>query len=510
MKGRTSTRAWLIGLGANCSALALNTAQAQAPLSAVPLGPGDLPVPAQAPTQTPATRAGPPFLLQPSLTLQETYTDNATFSSAARQSDWITRGILGLDADVNTGRTSLIAHGYFAYDHYARLSALSGWSISSQGRGVYLILPDRLSFAIQGGVTDGYVSTINTSATDRSGLPNRVQLATYAAGPELTTPIGDVGDLVAAARFAQLFYSASSPSRVTGLPSNDNIVQLLASFDTGRRLSGYEALSTFEFNGDQQHYRAVDAIESLFVGIAPSLRLIGRVGYESVYQPGIVNLNAPALTAGFEYRPNDKSVLTVEGGTRFNRGIWAAKAAIQLSSRLSMNGYYTVSVQPDQVFVANSLSGLVSRVVDLPTPSFPGSYAYNANLYNRTSLISSAHVDLDYAGDTQSVSVSSDWSDRDFLSSAGGHDRTVIGSVSYTRHLRPRLDLSLQANYARTFNSPVFGASESYGGSASLRYNVTPRTDIRASYNFVNARELRTGGFNVREHAVVVSITRRF
>lgn len=485
MKPLKTGRLRLLALSCACSAIALNTAHAQ----------DDGPTPA--------------IVIKPTLTVQGTYTDNAELSSSNRNSDWITRGQLGVDANVDTGRTTLTSHGDFAYDRYTRQTALSGWSLSAQGNGAYSILPEELAITARGTITDGYVSTFNTSATDRSGVDNRIQLATYAIGPELTMGVGNVGDLDAAARFSQVFYAAADASTVANLPNDDNIAQVVARFDTGKRFSGYQSLSTAEFDGDDHGYRSGNAIETLFFPVLPSVRVLGRAGYESVFQPGVTRINAPVATAGLEFTLNEKSQITVEGGTRYNRGIWAAKANIQLGSRLAFTATYSVAIQPDQIYVANTLGDFVDRTAALPSPIVPGSFRYSPNLYNQTSLNKTAEAHLIYTDEIQSLDGSVNWSDRYFFTTLG-EDKTLISNLAYTRKIRPRLNLTVAANYAHTFDSPLFGASETYRGSITALYQLGRRTDMNFSYDMSFGRELIPGGIKVQEHAFVIAIARRF
>jgi hypothetical protein len=451
----------------------------------------------------------PPIVLRPSITVQETYTDNADLTSSNRSADYVTRGMLSLDADVNTGRTTATLHGDFAYDRYARQVALSGWSLSANGTGNYSVVPQRLDILVRGTVTDGFVSTFNTSVTDRSGVANRIQLATYDIGPRLNMDLGDVGDLAAALRFAQVFYSAADASTVSALPNDDNILQLIGRLDTGTRYAGYQSLTTVEADGDNQGYRSANGIESLYFSVTPDIRVFGRAGYETVFQPGITRINSEILSAGFEITPNERSRFTVEGGRRYDRLIWNAKAKLQLSPRILLTGQYSENVQPDQVYVADTLGDFIERTAALPPPVVPGSFRFSPNLYNQVSLNKTAEVHVIYSGQIQSLDASVHWADRNFLS-AGGHDRTLIAAVAYTRKLRPLLSLTLAGNYARTFDSPVFGASETYFSSAGLTYQASRFTDININYGASFARQFQAGGAKVQEHVVAIALRRRF
>lgn len=450
-----------------------------------------------------------PFTVIPSVGLQGTYTDNGGATAEGEQSDFITRGLLGLDVRVNTGRSTARVVGELTYDAYARMTELSGWSVTGNGVGSYQMIPGLLALEARGTVTNGNVSTFGSSATDRAGPQGRVQLSTYDVGPHLTAKVGDFADLAVAARFAQVFYSTQDNNTELLLPQDANIVQLIGRAGTGERIRRYELLTTGEFVKDNHGYRSANLVQSVYFNVAPRVRLIARGGYERVTQPGIAKIEAPVLSAGIEFSPNTRSKIIVEGGRRYDETAWSVDANVQLSERFYFTGSYAQTVQPDQVFVARSFREFVARTAQLPPPIAPGSFTFTGNLYNETSLYKSAELRAVYTDMINTATVSANHTDRKFLRT-GGHDRTLITDLTYSRRVRPHLTATVQANYARTYESPLYGASDAVGVSGRMIYRVNSTTDFNASYDHVRSRQRSPGGLKIIENAISFAIRKTF
>jgi uncharacterized protein (PEP-CTERM system associated) len=452
---------------------------------------------------------GRALTINPSVGLQGTATDNGGATAEGEQSDFITRALLGLDLRLDTVRSTAMLLGEVSYDAYARMSELSGWSVSGSGSGAYQVIPGLLALEGRGTITNGNVSTFGSSATDRAGPQGRVQLATYDVGPQLTMKAGEVADVAVAARFAQVFYSTQDRNSELLLPRDANIIQVIGRATTGERLRGYELLSTGEAVKDNHGYRSANAVQSVYVDIAPRVRLIARAGYERVSQPGITKIEAPVLSAGLEFSPNTRSKISVEGGRRYDRTAWSADANVQLSQRFFLTGSYAQTVQPDQVFVARSFREFVTRTAQLPAPIAPGSFTFTGNLYNETSLYKSAELRAVYTDMVNTATASATWSDRKFLR-AGGHDRTLVSDVTLARRIRTNLTATVQGSYARTYESPLYGASDAIGLSARVLHRLSRLTDINVSYDRVQSRQRMAGGLKIVENALSFAIRKAF
>jgi uncharacterized protein (PEP-CTERM system associated) len=457
----------------------------------------------------PEGEAAPPrvLVLEPSLGLQETYTDNVALTAANRISDLITRALASLEARLDTGRSKVRLDVQVAYDAYSRESDRSGWTAAADGAASYALAPDLLTLRANGAISNGTISSFARSATDRHGAPGRIQLATYDVGPELTGRIADRLDVTAAARFGQVLYSNASGGPLA-VPRDDSIAQVVGAVqsDASRRL---QLQTSGEYLHDDLDFTSATGVQSAYLRVARGWRLIGRLGYDHIRQGPTLRIDAPLASAGFEYQPSSSSRITIEAGRRYHRPVWSADAVVELSPRVLAAAAYSEQVQPDQVGIARSFRAFAEAAQKLPPPLVPANFNLPPDLANATSLYRSASLRAVYDDLVNNLAVTAEWTSRKFLTVAG-QDRSLLMNAVFTRRVRPDLTLALRASYARTFESPSFGPSRALGASAELAYRVNSRTDVAVNVSHTDNRQLASGGERVRENAIFAALRRRF
>lgn len=442
-----------------------------------------------------------------SLGLQATWTDNARLTADHRVSDLITRAVAALKAGFDTGRATARLDAQVAYDAYSRETRRSGWSVVADGAAAYALIPDRLTLKANGAISDVAISSFDVSAADRHGSPGRVQLTTYDVGPEFTARLADRMELTATARFAQVLYGNASGDPLA-LPRDDSMVQVVGALrsDPSRLL---QLQTSAEYLHDNLHFTSGTAIQSAYLRATPQLRLIGRLGRERVTQGQALRIDAPLYSAGFEFRPTAASTITIEAARRYHRAAWFADALVQLSPRVLAAATYSEQVQPDQVGVARAFRAFVDAAERLPPPLAPATFTAAPQLANATSLYKTGRLRVAYDGGLNTLAVSAGWTDRQFLV-VGGRDRTLLMDAVFTRRLRPDLTLGLRANFARTYESPDFGASRAVGGSAELAYRLNSHTDAALTLSHTDNRRLSANRERISETAVRIGLRRAF
>jgi len=450
------------------------------------------------------------FSITPTVGFEAAFTDNVLLTEHDRKSDFLARALLRLDSLLNHGRTvgRLTVEGF--YDWYARTNDFNGASVNADGNASFSLVPDLLSIDADAVVTNGRTTTFGTPAIDRAGVEGRVQVAVWDIGPKLTTKLGDFADLLGMARFSQVYYWGAASSEITTpLPQDDNIVQVVGRIDTGKRMRGYQLLTILQFEKDEHGYQQVNAVQSVYVTVDPAVRLIGRAGYERVEQENISTIEAPLLSAGFEFTPNDTSRITIEGGERFNRGAWSAQAEAAFADHLYLAGEYSEAVQPDQVFVANSFQEFVEQSMNLPLPIAPQRFQVTDNLYSQASFNKVGDLRVLLRNPRTSVELMGRYTDREFLSTHT-HDRTAQTTVTLKHALRRDLNGTAEFTYSKTYESPLYGASRTYGANATLDYHANSTTDVTATYAFSNGKELFTGGRTINDNTFLIALRKRF
>jgi uncharacterized protein (PEP-CTERM system associated) len=490
-------------------------ASASAGLSALLLSGGLLlSSPAQAQQFGSAAPLTPPpdlrgMLIEPRVGLQESFTDNVLLATTKAEADFVTRPVVGADILLNTGRAVGSLATQLSYDQYASHTELSGASLYANGNATYTVVPDFLFLEGEGTVTNGTVSTFGTSAIDRAGTGGRLQLSTYSVGPHVSTTLGDVADLEVQGRFAQVAFTAGDKSAVPILPADSIIGMSSVMLDTGQRFVGFELQTSGNFEHDNHDYQLYNGIQTIFVRILPQLRLIARGGYESITQPKVISITKPVWSGGLELSINEKSTVTVETGERYGHPVWNANALLQFSDRFFATMRYAEVLEPSQISISSSFADFVTQNRLLPVPLVSPNFALNGNIYTQTSLNKTAEARMAYVWDEDSVNVDTSWIDRRFEPD-GTHDRTLISSVEYTRHINPVLSADARLSFAHTYASPLYGASQSYGGEVDLLYDLNSTMSLRAGYGVTRQSRYTPAPLDLSENVVFAAIQKRF
>jgi uncharacterized protein (PEP-CTERM system associated) len=446
--------------------------------------------------------------LRPYLMVQESFTDNAALTEGGGRSDFITRALVGLAAQIDRGHLTAVGRIEYAYDWYAKTSGQNGGMAYGNGSASYSLLRERLSIDADGTISQAYTSSSPTLAVDRAGTPGRTRLEIYRIGPRLEAPLGSFADIVAAVRSQWVSYTAEDNASAQQLPPDTNIFQAVGRIDTGSRFAGYQLLTSGSLVRDDHDYRAASAVQTAYLRVAPRTRLIGRAGYEQIRESDIVDVDAPVLSVGVEVRPNATSRVSIEGGRRYDRNAWNARADVKIGKAVTATGEYYETLSPSQVYVANSFERFVDQTRDLPAPVAPQTFATHENIYDQTSYNKVAEFHVIYSSPRQALDLSARWSRREFVDTKT-KDVNLFASALYTRRIRPDLEMGVDINYSRTFDSPVYGEFESYDVSARALYRLNSTTDLNASYHYTHGAQLSASG-TTRENLFRISIEKRF
>jgi uncharacterized protein (PEP-CTERM system associated) len=448
------------------------------------------------------------FSVIPMAALQETVTDNVFLTPNNKKFDFITRPMVGAVMNYRGGPATAAMVGHVYYDFYASQNSQSGWGGDAFTTSSYELIPSFLSVVADGAVTNGNLTNFGTPTFDRVGPANRLQIGMYDVGPHLTTVVDDFADLDVNGRFAQVSF-LNARNLPVGAPTDATILNGTASLDTGERFVGYESLSQASVDRDDRGFLGYNGQESLFVRVLPQVRIIGRGGYDNVYQPNIIDLSAPMWSGGVEVTINQQSRITVERGERFDHVSWAGNLQLQLSNGLVAFGSYTEGLESQLIGLNNSFLNFASPSISIPTELTQGSFSFNGNLDSQTALSKVATFNLVYQWETQRVSLGSSWYDRLFIVT-NRRDRSVAGDVSYLRSIAPDLAMLVGVDYWRTLENPFYGASDSYRGVVSLQYVVNPSMQLVGGYAHQQQEQLTAGGQTITENIIFAAIGRTF
>ena len=435
-----------------------------------------------------ATRVDPrSVVLVPTVTVRGTYSDNVGLSSQDRQSAFITRGQFDLKANVNTLKVTANLDAAVSYDAYSNSNSRNGVSWQGLGSSVISLVDQALTVEASGAVVNGNISATGGTVIDRSGVAGRTQVINVSAGPRFKTQLGDVADLNAAVRASYVSFSTSDGSPSAATPRDATIVDAGVGADTGERFSNFQLAAIAQYQGSDTDFKLRNAIGSVYARVAPSVRIVGRAGYEKITQPAVagvqipLDIKAPILIAGLELSTGGKSRILVEGGRRYDRNVWAGLVEVQILERLALLANYSETYQTQQTSVSSSFLDFINRSKTLYANSFSAPFSVPGDLADDTSYNKTATLALAYQWPTQKFELSAHWEDRLLLSTNKSNRGIKLGGI-YERRIREDLKFELEAGYTKAFESLTFGKSQEYNMSGIVTYSVNRTIDVSVGY----------------------------
>lgn len=453
------------------------------------------------------------FSIAPSIGLDEELTDNVFLTNSHRRADLITTISLGLNATADTRHTKFALVSEYSYQKFLRSSDLDGSGIGLAATGKEELINDFLFLEANASVSDEFTTAEFTPATARpSGAP-QTRVITYDVGPHITTGISDLADLSLRARYASVgFENLGSGPAPVGL-EDATFNQLVGYISTDNHFRPYEMTARGEYlkqNGGEVLY---NGLYSFYLGNSDGSRIVGRIGYESIKDPGITDLQGIIWSGGIILRPGRLSSIQVEYGKRYGKPTWSAAATVYLTPKLFLTGGYHRTFETAQARIYRSLGQIESDTDDtaislpLGLPSV------------RLDLISGTFLTDDYGGtltwlirapqaDGPSTSLS--------LTGAVTHrvdtlvDERVMNLGGLFHHnLSRKSYLEIGETYYRTLESgPLSPETSTFDSTVKFGYRVT--NSVTAVAGYAHGSNVPAAGADIFENVVTFSLQKTF
>jgi len=479
------------------------------------------------------------WIVTPSLTVGETYTDNVFLSpDGFQQSDWITQIIPGISVTANGPRLRLDAS--YAPEIVYHAQTKRDEKVFHRGNAVgTLEVADELLFVEAGARVDQYDISLRgpltTSNVNITG--NRATAATTYVSPYLLRDIGAAGR--AEARFT---YSAwESDQSQAALPDNTARRVLL-------RLANSHAYRPFtwdvNYSGEsidyetQQQTTTEEFTASGKRQITRAVSLLALAGYER-YDTGTDALAQSRWSAGFEWIPVPRTRLAVTAGRRlhdetysfqFSHGTrlstWNVSYAEDVTT--AREQFFVPATQstagaldqiflnkyPDPVARQQAVQEFIARMGLPPSLGAPANF-FSDQLFLQKRWLASAGLQ----GIRNTLVATAFWEERREL--AGGTEsalddfvisqsiRTSGGNLAWGLRLTARTTWNLQGGYTRS----QFLDTGQVDDFVYLQAGFTRRFQPRVSgslYYRLQARDSTQGGGEYRENAGVASLLMTF
>jgi uncharacterized protein (PEP-CTERM system associated) len=453
---------------------------------------------------TPAAHAN--WIVTPSVTLRETWTDNATLSAQNSGSQWVTELSPALRISNRTPRLQT------SVDY--RLSALeytgerpNGADRVTQQLSAAMqssVVPDLLYLDADYNIALQPISAFGPQAANNYTANNRQEVRSWRINPTLMRELGSF----AVARMSYTRDSVDAGS--IGLVGSEGHT-ITASVNSGSRFQkvtwGLQASSQTVDTAALPETRSQVFTANVGYALSRTLRLRLSGGYDKFTYDALSEESAGAnWFTGFNWAPSARTNVDVSVGRRYYGNSYSLKA-LHRSRHTTWNLSYSDDVTStrsqflipstvdtaallDQMFMANFPDPVQRAMVvqaylqatGLP-PSLPNSVNYFSNRYMLQRQFSASVA----MRASRSTAVLSAYKNRREALTQGRADSTLLGSNNF----------SLNDNVNQS------------GANASLNYQLGARTQLTLSSSFMQAESL-TLDLHSRSRTVAFSASHRF
>ncbi|TPG61083.1 TIGR03016 family PEP-CTERM system-associated outer membrane protein [Roseomonas nepalensis] len=457
---------------------------------------------------------GRSYVVQPSIIVQELFTDNLFQTPWDKQSDFVTTITPSIYAAADTARL----RGSLAYlptfSHYANTSGQDRLDHRFVGQALATLLPGSLYLSMSGsGDTRTATGGFTPEGTTVVSRNNRVQTLNFQATPYYVQRFGGWATALAGYTYgygstsgSDAFLPGSGQRYFTSQNYNSNeIFGVLRSGENfGRvaleaRASGTSYDGTGVLNGARRNEASLQALYAFTRNIAGFV----EGGYEDQRYAGVpeVRIQGPIWSVGTRLRPSQDSIITARYGRRDGFNSASLEAAVSVGPRTRVFATYsdrlTTSARRGNDLLNTAGLDETGYPGDAGAGFYPGSNSgqFNSNpfLAVQGGLIrlkrAAASVTRTFTRDTVTLSVFRE--EQEPISATVGTtvfaQRGTSGSLAWARELTPEMTAIAYVQYG-TYSSPTFrttntGSSGTTGtASASLVRRFTPRLSGSLQY----------------------------
>jgi uncharacterized protein (PEP-CTERM system associated) len=476
-----------------------------------------------------AAYAAPLLAIVPVVAFDQSFTDNVFLASDNLKPDSITTLSLGGTVVARTPHLEGNVAGTIGYQKFIHANDFDSVAVELGGGGKYQLVKRFLSADANFAVSDELLNDSVTPATTRPSGAARGRIKTFDVGPTLTTEVANYADVVLRARYGEVNIRGIDSAVIPITLANTEFRQLVGRITTGAHIRPYRLVISGEYFKMSQGFLMRNALDSLFVRISNGLEVVGRVGHEKIFDPGITDLSGRIWSAGIIATPGRLSTIRIEYGHRYNKPAWNGVAGITLTPKLSIAAIYLRTLETTQSRLHRTLTELTDQDGELP-PGFPSLPApILLNLISATSLSTDAIFALNWQLSPPGNKLTSGGSGAEgtkvsagsSLQFAAGYanrrifvtdteDRALNVSLRYFRTLNRLTDIVATAGYSKSYPT-IVGTTETRGYNVSLLLSHSLSKNVAATvgYNW-RTTGIGGGGASITENVITFGLSRKF
>ena len=454
----------------------------------------------------------PGFTLDAQVNLSETYTTNASGTSAlGNQDDWVTQAGIRLDAHEHSRRVSVDASYYGQVFYYAKDTQSTQFTNDLQLLGTVIAIPDYLNFVGRAFAQPVVISNSAFSTGNGIVSPDGYRNSYgYSIGPDITFRLGDFLSSDTLATYGGAYFSnpngVNSAVLIPGVSGPENttmrsVNETLKSGPDFTRLQ-WTAVALFnETDRAQGLFAEKTGMVTLQYAINHEVALLGTGGYDKITNttPLTKDVSGPIGMAGVLVTFGEDFMFEIQAGEKYNSLSFDGLLRWNITPTSTLTGSATDSVSTPEGQLMNNLSGLTSSLNGTLTTDSAlygngqaaslaafsaqslGSLSFNQNIarYQRVNFSYAFDFERDHAnvmvfGDKQ-TQLNGLFLGPPITTSWGGRG-------SYSHDITREITGTVGAGY--TYYDELGGHSKQYDVDGQLSYRLGPLTNVyfRADY----------------------------
>jgi uncharacterized protein (PEP-CTERM system associated) len=445
--------------------------------------------------------------ISPVVTLEATYTDNATSSEGGAEADFFTTVEAGIGIKGLGARGNLTFNYDLSFDKYMDHGELDGYRQNLQTQGKAELYEDLFFIDARASISQQSVSRSGAiTSGERTVSGNQTEVVNYSIAPSLQYGYDGWNNSSLTYRFSETKFLKSDVGTATSLPGASRTHMLIASTESGRRFTQFlwslTGNTSFNYSGDELRSKRNTTTATGEYVFSSYISALGTAGHEKFSDNAIDEVANSGFfwSAGFRLNPGPRSTLRLEYGQRYDSSNITGDFSYAISPRTLLKGSYTVSLQTQQQALNNILNNLVTDedgdLIDPDTGLPVDPNFQDGDLVDTTFKTERFKLGLSGSRGRNGFSLSLDHTNRDF-GAGDGSDATLSFGGTFNRRLTPRASANLGARYSTALESRTSGGKDTtMSGNASFNYNFGNEFSGVLRYNYLNRDSESTTGLS--------------
>ncbi|MDH5749565.1 MAG: TIGR03016 family PEP-CTERM system-associated outer membrane protein [Rhodospirillales bacterium] len=457
--------------------------------------------------------------ISPVLTVEESFTDNATSASSGKSADLISTAEAAIGINGRGARANLSFNYGLSYDKYLDHSELDGYRQNLLGQGKVELLEDLFFVDARASISQQNISRSGAiTAGERTVSGNQTEVMNYSISPSLQYGFDGWNNSSLTYRFNETRFLKSDVGAAVSRPEASRTHELIARTGSGRRFTRFlwslTGNTAFTYSGKELRSKRNTMTATGEYVFNSYISALGSIGHEK-FSDNAIDEEANSgffWSGGVRLKPGPRSALHLEYGKRYDSNNITGDFSYAISPRTHLNAAYSVDIQTQQQFLNDNLNNLITDkdgnlidpVTGLPVdPNFQ-----DGDLVDTTFKTERFTLGLSGTRGRNSFSMSLNHISREFGTGATS-DKTLSVGGNFSRRLTPHANLSLAANYSTALESRTGGSKDdTLSGNASFGYEFS--TSLHGDITYRHLSRDSDGGDDLSENQISFRLRKEF